>query len=144
MGPDGHKAFLAHDYDHIYKNIRNNWITEPAKELTFTLNGKEYLACWSDIESLYKEDREMLIRLTKLNYTAVNPKPLRRQSIDLVSKVFHDKTIAALRSKELIRKFKFNEGTAAFISLITQWYKSISVKSKYTYMQQRDKNRKDC
>ena len=107
--------------DHIYKNIRNNWITEPAKELTFTLNGKEYLACWSDIEWLYKEDRKTPFRLTKLNYAAVNP--LQRQCFDLVSKVFHDKTNAALRSKELIIKFKFNEGTAVLISLLTEWYK---------------------
>ena len=85
LGPDGHKAFLTHDYDHIYKNIRNNWITEPTKELQFTFEGKEYIACWKDIEMLYKEDRETPVRLTKLNYTAVSPKALQRQNMDLVA-----------------------------------------------------------
>ena len=88
----------------IYKNIRNNWITEPTKELAFSHNGNEYLACWSDIENFYKLDHENPIRLTTLNYTAVNPKPLQRQNIDLVSRVFHDKTIAALELEDLKKK----------------------------------------
>ena len=35
LGVDGHKAFLAYDFDHIYKNIRNNWITEPRRNCYF-------------------------------------------------------------------------------------------------------------
>ena len=41
--------FLVYDYVHIYKNLRNNWITETCKELSFTKDGKEYIACWSDM-----------------------------------------------------------------------------------------------
>ena len=148
LGVDGHKAFLAYDFDHIYKNIRNNWITEPTKELLFSLDGKEFLACWSDIENLYKEDRETPVRLTTLNYTAVSPKPLQWQSIDLVSKVFNDKTIAALQLNELKKKFGISEGTSIFVSLISNWYKIMNVKSKYLHIHQRDEDRepwsKDC
>ena len=32
LGPDGHNASLTHDYDHVYKNMRNNWIMEQTKE----------------------------------------------------------------------------------------------------------------
>ena len=34
LQPDGGNVFAGYDYDHIHKNIRNNWITEPCKELT--------------------------------------------------------------------------------------------------------------
>ena len=112
LSPDGHTAFLSHEYDHIYKNIRNNWITEPSKELTFSFKEKNYIACWKDVENLYQEDREAPVRLTKLNHTAVNPKPLQRQSIELVAKIFHEKTIAAMSSKDLKTKLNFSEGTA--------------------------------
>lgn len=36
---DGCHVYLTHDYDLIFKNIRNNWITESSKELSFTMNG---------------------------------------------------------------------------------------------------------
>ena len=79
LEPDGHNVILTHDFDHVFKNVRNNWFTEKTKELTFTSDGRELLACWKDIESLYNEDCQMALRLTKLSYTSVNPKPLQCQ-----------------------------------------------------------------
>ena len=81
--------------------------------------------------NLYEEYRQNAVRLTKLNYTAVNPKPLQRQSINLVLQVFNDKTCAAFQTKELIQQLNFSEGTVIFISLIVQWYKMMTIKSKY-------------
>ena len=104
-----YELFLVYDYVHIYKNIRNNWHTETCKELSFTKDGKDYLACWADIVSLYEQDRKSDIRLTKLSQTAINPKPLQRQSVPLVFQVFNDKTIAAFKTlKNLV---PHNEGT---------------------------------
>ena len=40
--------YLIYDYPHIFKNLRNNWITEAQKQLIFMVDGKEYLACWND------------------------------------------------------------------------------------------------
>ena len=62
---------------HLFKNIRNNWITVPHKELAFTKDGKSHIARWKDIDALYIEDRKNSIRLTKITYTAVYPKPLQ-------------------------------------------------------------------
>ena len=36
--------FLLFDYVHIFKNIRNNWITEATQELEFYLNDQKYTA----------------------------------------------------------------------------------------------------
>ena len=44
--------FLLFDYVHIFKNIRNNWITEATQELEFYLNDQKYTARWSDIRKL--------------------------------------------------------------------------------------------
>ena len=45
--------FLLFDYVHIFKNIRNNWITEATQELEFYLNDQKYTASWSNIRKLY-------------------------------------------------------------------------------------------
>ena len=63
-GEKSYELFLVYDYVHIYENIRNNWYTETCKELSFTKDGKDYLACWADIASLYEEDSKSDIRLT--------------------------------------------------------------------------------
>ena len=44
--------FLVFDYVHFFKNLRNNWITVPNKELSFIKEGKTYVARWKDIEAL--------------------------------------------------------------------------------------------
>lgn len=136
---DGSTVYLTHDYDHIYKNIRNNWITEPNKELSFIMNGTEYKASWSDVVKIYEEDQKDILRLTKLTYSAVYPKPLQRQNTQLVCQVFHEKTYAAMRT--LQSKLKIDEGTILWIQLVTNWYKMMSVKSKYQSSRMNDQFR---
>lgn len=92
---DTQQIYLVYDYVHIFKNIRNNWITEPQQELSFQVDGTEYKACWKDICRLYETDSKTPLRMTKLTHTAVFPKVLQRQSVPLVCKVFDDKTVAA-------------------------------------------------
>ena len=94
-------VFLVYDYVHLFKNIRNNWIAVPHKELTFTKYGKSHIARWKDIDALYIEDRKISIRLTKITYTAVYPKPLQRQSVPFVCQIFNDKTVAALSTLKI-------------------------------------------
>ena len=77
--------------------MRNNWIAEPSKELTFNVDGNEYVAKWADIVKLYEEDKQTPIRLTKLTYISGHPKPLQRQSVPLVWQVFHEKNVCCIR-----------------------------------------------
>ena len=37
-------VFLLYDFVHLMKNIRNNWITEPMKELKFFVDEEEKVA----------------------------------------------------------------------------------------------------
>ena len=128
--------YLIYDYPHIFKNLRNNWITEAQKHLIFMVDGKEYLACWSDIVNLYEEDRKEPIRATKLTHTSVYPKPLQRQSVPLVYQVFNEKTYAALLA--LTTKLKPQQGTAIFLKMISDCFKMMSVKDKYKCIRQND------
>ena len=128
--------FFVFDYVHIFKNIRNNWITVQGKTLSFEMNGITYTASWADVEALYNEDRGTTLRLTKLTHTAVFPKPLQRQSVPLVCQVFHEKTVAAMIS--LQEKLKVNDGTIEFIRMITNWFKMLNVKDKYSAIRLRD------
>ena len=109
--------FLVYDYVHIFKNIRNNWITVTDKTLSFVKDEKTLIASWADVQALYEEDRHTTLRLTKLTHTSVYPKPLQRQSVPLVSQVFNEKTVAAMTS--LQTNLKINDGTIEFIRLIT-------------------------
>ena len=79
--PNGLPLFLIYDYIHIFKNLRNNWITEALQLLSFHIDGREYLACWNEFVNLYEEDKKNPIRLTKLTHTFIYPKPLQRRSL---------------------------------------------------------------
>ena len=66
LQPDRGNVSPGYDYDHIHKNIRNNWITEPCKELTFTMDDIEYTAYWKDVTAVYEEDQsDFLICVSK-------------------------------------------------------------------------------
>ena len=139
-------AFLVYDYVHLFKNIRNNWITVPHKELAFTKDGKSHIARWKDIEALYIEDRKNCIRLTKIAYTVVYPKPLQRQSVPFVCQIFNDKTVAALSTLKYM--LSISEGTIVFVKLITHWFHMMNVKDRFSGINTRDECRqswtKDC
>ena len=59
-------------------------MTEPNKELSFTMDDKEYTDRWKDVVALDEEDQKSPFRLTKLSYSSVFTKPLQRQNINLV------------------------------------------------------------
>ena len=54
-------------------------------------------------------------------------------------RVFNDKTVAAF--KVLKGTIDFNERTVIFIRLITNWFKMVNVKDKYSCVRYRDKLR---
>jgi len=133
---DGLQVYLVHDYVHIFKNIRNNWITEPVQELSFKMDGIDYIACWKDIRRLYEIDSKTTLRLTKLTHTSVFPKILQRQSVPLVCKVFDAKTTAAFEA--LKDQSHFLPGTLKLVTLITEWFKMMNVKDRYNDIKLRD------
>ena len=84
LDADDDPVYAVYDYDHVYKNVRNNWFTEANKELCFKIGDVEYTAYWKDIVATYEEDQKTEFRLTKLTFSSVYPKPLQRQNTKLV------------------------------------------------------------
>ena len=118
--------FLLYDYVHLLKCIRNNWLTEKNGELKYSLNGKEMIAKWSDLVLLYELEKNSLVTLSRLNHTAVHPKPVERQRVPTCLRVFCEETIAAFESHEGIDK-KAVEGTVTFLKMCVEFWKIVNV-----------------
>ena len=69
-------VFLLYNSVHLIKNIRNNRITEPMKELKFFVDEGEKVAKWTDTENLYKLESQHLVKMSKLSEVAVYPSPI--------------------------------------------------------------------
>ena len=49
LDADDDSVYVVYDYDHVDKNVKNNWFTEANKELCFKIGDVEYTAYWKDI-----------------------------------------------------------------------------------------------
>ena len=122
------KLFLLYDYVHLMKCIRNNWLTEKCGEILFeTESGSAMIARWSDLRDLFKAEESQLVKMSKLNETAVYPKPIERQRVSTCLNVFCDETVVALKTHpELLDKN--NSGTINFIKMLVNFWKIVNVR----------------
>ena len=58
------ELFVLYDPTHLFKNIRNNWITEKTRCLKFVCpeTGRDVVAKWADLVARYKVEQSSLIR----------------------------------------------------------------------------------
>ena len=117
--------FLFFDFVHLFKSIRNNWITEKTKELEYSLNGDVKTARWSDIVKLYRDEETNLVKKSRLTEVSVFPKPIERQKVAHCVKIFSESVIAALKSSN--KKGEL-DGTIGFIELVMNFWKVVNVK----------------
>ena len=119
------RLFTLFDPTHLFKNIRNNWVTEKNQSLDFKdpESGKTFTAKWSDLKKLYKEETEGMLRETKLDYTTLHPNNFEKQKVQLVVNVFNEKTVAKLKTK------KGMEGTYKFVQLVTRMWHILNTRS---------------
>ena len=121
--------FLLFDYVHLL-NIRNNWITEKTQKLHFE-NDQNMTAKWSELKCIFDFKKNQLIKLSRLNFAAIYPKPIERQKVSHCLKVFCDETIAALKTySKVIHPCNMIE-TICFLEKVTKFWKIISVKEIY-------------
>ena len=64
--------FTLYDMPHCFKNIRNNWVTEPSQTLEFVepITQKVHQAKWKDLVQIYHDECNPIIKETKLSYAA--------------------------------------------------------------------------
>ena len=118
------KLFLLYDPTHLYKNIRNNWLSEKTKSLSFRdpVSQKCITAKWADLIDLYKIESESGLSMTKLTYQTLYPDNFDKQKVPLVQNIFNEKTIAALRMHGY-------DETSTFLSRVTRMWNILNVKS---------------
>ena len=123
--------FLLFDFVHILKSVRNNWLTEKMKELSFfDSNGVEKIAKWAHLETLFQAESTSFFKLSKLYEVAVYPKPVERQKVSTCLKIFCDETASALRTHPAMKDVEGAAHTAEFLSLMTKFFKIVNVKGK--------------
>ena len=92
--PNSEFPFLYTLYDptHLYKNIRNNWMTEKMKTLDFTdpSSGQIVTAKWSHLVDIFENEIKHLVKLTKLSYSTLYPTNVEKQKVSLVMNVFNE------------------------------------------------------
>lgn len=116
--------YLLFDPIHLFKNIKNNWLTENLQKLKFYFPGSEetVIACWGDIIRLYKDEQKSLMKESKLDYATVYPTNFVKQKVNLTINVFCEKTGVALRNHGF-------DQTANFVLTVTRLINIMNVGS---------------
>ena len=109
--------FLLFDTVHLFKCLRNNWVSEKTQQLTFD---NEIVGNFADIKDLYHDEKGSILKTTPLVSAAVHPSRLQLQNVQHVVKVFNDKVVTAL-------KVKNKHGTASLVQQVLSWWKAINV-----------------
>lgn len=128
-----HEVFLLHDPVHLFKSIRNNWMTEKTSVISITFRGRNLTGNWREVIELYDCEKTNVVKMTKLSFKAVHPSSVERQKASLMTDVLNEKTVAALRTKNL-KTFEFLE------VLVTLW-NMLNVKSSNAHVRLNDNNR---
>ena len=113
--------FLLFDPVHIFKNIRNSWITEKTQTFKFDHQDSICIARWSDLKSMQEYEETSLLKLSSLTRQSINPTNIEKQKVCLALNVFSEKTSAALKTSSISNNSMTN--TAAFIDLVIKLWK---------------------
>jgi len=121
---NNHPIFWLYDPVHLFKCIRNNFLTAGELEYSWPNEAKK-VAKWDDLVQLQKRDSEMSksLRTSRLNEVSVKPPLIARQRVDLALRVFCPETAAALN---MIGK---NE-TASFVKIISNYFVIMNTRNK--------------
>ena len=113
--------YLLHDPTHLFKNIRNNWVTEKMQSLDFVepYTKKVHLAKWKDLITLYNTEIDSLIKRTNLCYAALYPTNFEKQKVNLVANIFNEKMLAVLNGKS----------TQVMVKNVTKMWHILNVKT---------------
>lgn len=126
---------LIFDTVHLFKSVRNNWFTEKNKTLKMEIDGIVLIGNWNDIIRLYEKEKSSSVRRTSLSHAAVYPGPVDRQKTGLMTQVFDEKTVAALRMDG-------STSTADFLELFVRCWKIVNIKDTSAHYKLRDQDRK--
>jgi len=113
--------FLLFDFVHIFKNIWKNWLNLKNIDNTFVFCDFETTtlkyAKFQVIKNVYESEKDHITKQAyKLNFKSLYPSSLERQKVHLADNVFHESTIACLKT------IPDCKDTADFLQIIRQWW----------------------
>ena len=114
--------YLLNDTVHLFKSVRNNWITEKNQHLSLKFENNEITGSWKDVIELYEKEKHNILRRTKMSHPAVYPNAIERQKVSLFCEVFNEKTVAALLEDG-------KEETSSLLELFVNCWKILNTKS---------------
>ena len=123
--PKFQALYTLYDPTHLFKNIRNNWLTEKTQALDFVIpsTDEKVTASWKDLVTIYRlQSNESDLMLTKLDHKTLFPNNFEKQNVYLVVNVFNEKPCVALAQMEM-------EGTRIFVENVTKMWKILNIKS---------------
>ena len=123
-------TYLIYDFVHLFKNIRNNWLTEKTGELKYVWNGVTRVAKWAHLKKLFRLELHSSIKMSCLREISIAPKPVERQKVKPALDIFCDRTHQALLSHPGMKDVKGREETAFFIKLVIKFWTIMNVKSE--------------
>ena len=123
-------TYLIYDFVHLFKNIRNNWLTEKTGELRFTWDGVTRVAKWSHLRELYKLELNGIAKISSLREISIAPKPVERQKVQPVLDIFCERTRRGLLSHPGMEEVEGKEDTAFFLQLVIKFWTIMNVKSE--------------
>ena len=117
--------YTLYDPTHLFKNIRNNWVTVKMKTLDFTdpSSGQIVSAKWSHLVDIFGNEIKHPVKLTKLSYSTLYPTNFEKQKVSLAMNV-NEKTVTVLD----IRNY---HGTKVFVEAVTRTWHMLIVKTPY-------------
>ena len=116
--------YLLFDPTHLFKNIKNNCLTEKMQKLKFTdpESKKTVVASFANIAHLFRDEEDSAIKLTNLTYATIYSTNFDKQKVKHTINVFNEKTVAAMKIKQF-------EDTCIFVEEATQLWHMLNVKS---------------
>ena len=95
-------------------------------------------ASFDHICEIYAKEQKMPVRLAyKLSHQILEPSPIERQNVQLTHSLFHQSTIEALNFYGKAGHPEYLQ-TASFLTIISNWWKTVNVKSKFLGQRKRD------
>lgn len=139
------RTFLTFDSVHDFKNFRNNWVNQKDVNKTFVFPDFDDFnikreARFLDLRRLYRKNRFMLLKnASKLSHRSLFPSNLDRQKVSLACHVFHESTLAAVKTEfESNSGVITSEGTFKFIDIILKWWTIMNIKSPFQGIRKRN------
>ena len=129
-------TFLLFDFVHLLKNIWKLWFTEATGQLEYNDNGIIRRAKWSHLTQLFVHESSSHVKMSDLTETAISPKPVERQKVNLCLQIFSEKTHSALLNSSILDEDASD--TARFIDIVLRWWKICNVRTSNLDVRKRD------